>query len=126
MTYITIVLILVLTLSTTSNSEPNVNVCGSKSSCHECIQTKNCAWCMDPEFSESRCFEPGVSSLTKGCPENYTWNPKSNHHVTLQKALTPGDMGTNRRSDHSDSQTIVQVYPQRVELKLRISSYFCY
>jgi Integrin plexin domain len=38
------------------------NKCNSKNTCHDCIQTKDCSWCSDPEYDRpERCFN--VSGL---------------------------------------------------------------
>lgn len=50
--------------------------CDGKKTCHECIQSKGCAWCALPDFGE-RCFQQNTSSLTGTCPENYTFNPRN-------------------------------------------------
>lgn len=151
------------------------NPCVSKTNCHECIQAKSCAWCLDPEFGDKpRCFQPSLSSLTGGCPEEYTYNP-DNIEVLVHKAqLTRGGSAAtisgggsgqsiagessssqkesysrndysaeswnrqsqqkinqnSRKSGHhveygsyEESGRIIQIYPQRVSLKLRASMF---
>lgn len=176
--YTCAVLLLVLVLSNTVQSQfPEKllqNPCVSKTTCRDCIQTKSCAWCMQPEFGDKpRCFQPSLSSFTGGCPEEYTWNPDHEERLIIHKELTrasgSGRIGggaavsggsyeasSSRESygsssysgssysktsefsgshsskgvktstnygSYSESGKIVQIYPQRVGLKLRISTY---
>lgn len=142
------------------------NPCVSKTTCHDCIQTKSCAWCMQPDFGDKpRCFQPSLTAFTGGCPEEYTWNPDyefsmyEHEQLTIARgaAVTGGgsavsgvsisessSSGSSYRehieqsaggSSHysgsgasfgssSASGKIVQMYPQRVGLKLRISKWF--
>lgn len=149
------------------------NPCVSKTTCRDCIQTKSCAWCLQPNFGDKpRCFQPSQSSLTGGCPEEYTWNPDHEEVLTSkveltraggligQSAATQSIAGGSYQSSssrenysskniysenynrqresssnfksrgssqntaygsYSESGKIVQIYPQRVALKLRIS-----
>ncbi|XP_055305267.1 integrin beta-PS isoform X2 [Sitodiplosis mosellana] len=148
------------------------NPCVSKTNCHECIQAKSCAWCMHPDFGDKpRCFQPSLSPLTGGCPEEYTYDPDNIEILNETRQLTRGGSAaaisggsgqsiaggyssssqseSYNRKDYSqeswDRQTqqsanynskksghhveygsfeegkIVQIYPQRVSLKLRIN-----
>lgn len=143
------------------------NPCVSKTTCHDCIQTKNCAWCMQPDFGDKpRCFQPSLTAFTGGCPEEYTWNPDYEFSMYQHEQLTRAkgaaasgggstvaggsisetasagssysehneassgsydhygsSSGGSRYSGSSSSSSgkIVQIYPQRVGLKLRIS-----
>lgn len=132
------------------------NPCVSKVSCRECIQTKSCAWCLQPDFGDKpRCFQPSLSSFTGGCPEQYTWNPDHEERLLIREELTragsssaaagaayggsssygsssssgsfssSSSSGSSSSSHHhfgsASGQKIVQIYPQRVGLKLRIS-----
>lgn len=133
------------------------NPCVSKSTCRDCIQTKSCAWCLEPDFGDRpRCFQPSLASITGSCPEQYTWNPDHEEQIVIKEELTRAGKsagggvhasgsaysasssssssssysgstvfgGSSRGSSHgsaSSSGKIVQVYPQRVGLKLRIS-----
>lgn len=141
------------------------NPCVSKTSCHDCIQTKNCAWCMQPDFGEKpRCFQPSMTAFIGGCPVEYTWNPDyefttyESEQLTRTKGgmeagggqmMSGGSIEETKTSgswyhEHSESSggsyhhssssssggsrysgsssgKIVQIYPQRVGLKLRIS-----
>lgn len=130
------------------------NPCVSKINCHECIQTRGCAWCMDPDFGDKpRCFQPSSVSLIGGCKEEYTHNPDNEQQLLISEQLTRAGMltasgagmaaGSAHGSAHahgsasasgswgaSGHQSIVQISPQRVGLKLRISTsgfiYFSY
>lgn len=149
------------------------NPCVSKQNCHECIQAKSCAWCLQPDFGDKpRCFQPSLSPLTGGCPEEYTYNPDNVETLVKKVQLTRGGNAAaisggsgqssaggyysssqnesysrndysqenwdvqrqqrinqnSRKSGHrvdygsyDESGKIVQIYPQRVQLKLRIS-----
>lgn len=134
------------------------NPCVSKTTCRDCIQTKSCAWCMEPDFGDrSRCFQPSVASITGSCPEQYTWNPDHEERILIREELTragksaaggsasgvhisssgeysasgssssSGTFSSSSRGSASGSRSssgkIVQIYPQRVGLKLRISKY---
>ncbi|XP_050330333.1 integrin beta-PS-like isoform X1 [Bactrocera neohumeralis] len=62
--------------------------CVNKASCHDCIQTQNCAWCMEPDFIDlPRCFK---NSLQNYCKEEYTWNPFTEQKFTINRELTRG------------------------------------
>lgn len=149
------------------------NPCVSKTTCRDCIQTKSCAWCLQPDFGDKpRCFQPSLSSFAGGCAEEYTWNPDHEEHLLVREELTRAgsaaasggaqqsiaggsyEASSSRQSysgssfessqyskqretsasssrkgysqntqygSYSESGKIVQIYPQRVALKLRIS-----
>lgn len=135
------------------------NPCVNKRTCHECIQTQSCAWCMQPDHGDKpRCFQHSYSNI---CPEEYIWNPDTEQKFLLNRELTRADqqiMGggaggqmsygssymsnssysSSMKSSYSSSYSasssargfsgassreIVQISPQRVGLKLRISMY---
>lgn len=129
------------------------NPCVSKTTCRECIQTRSCAWCLQPDFGDKpRCFQPSLVSFSGGCSEEYTWNPDNEQLLILHESLTrkgsggvKGSMsaegsysgqahGHAAGSAHASgsasgaawgagkSESIVQISPQRVGLKLRISN----
>ncbi|KAM8718425.1 hypothetical protein ACLKA7_001609 [Drosophila subpalustris] len=63
------------------------NPCMNKFTCHECIQTQNCGWCMKPDYGDRpRCFlhtpKPEV------CPESFIWNPDTSERILINKDLT--------------------------------------
>ncbi|KOC60198.1 Integrin beta-PS [Habropoda laboriosa] len=127
-----------------------MNPCISKQTCHECIQTPHCAWCAAPKFSEKRCFLPNINTkIFATCPAEYTWNPDNVFSMIRHRNLTKGGYASggsnsyeysytnssmfssssqsNRESSSSSSsasnrrQEAVQIWPQEVNLKLRIN-----
>lgn len=90
------VLVSTLVLITIINAQlPDQNIlqnpCVSKSTCRECIETKSCAWCMQPtdDYGDKpRCFQPSLTSLTQTCPEEYTWNPDNEQRIVINRQLT--------------------------------------
>lgn len=133
------------------------NPCVNKRTCHECIQTQSCAWCMQPDHGDKpRCFQHSYSNI---CPEEYIWNPDTEQKFVLNRELTRAESigggfggqmsyGSSYMSNSSysssmksaysssysassssrgyagaSSREIVQISPQRVGLKLRISMY---
>lgn len=133
--------------------------CVNKASCHECIQTQNCAWCMQPDLGDlPRCFKNTIQNY---CKEEFTWNPHTEQKFTINRELTRGgnasaaagygygysgsyESGSSYSSSSSSSSSsyagaygsaasagaaassgeIVQISPQRVSLKLRISKFY--
>ena len=134
------------------------NPCVNKRSCHDCIQTASCAWCMQPDHGDKpRCFQHSYSNI---CPEEYIWNPDTqltylqNYNLTRTTKKSAGgaaggqlssggayEAGSSYSGSSSSSASgyygssssssssgyaasfgnIVQIRPQRVGLKLRIS-----
>lgn len=148
--------------------------CNGKKTCHECIQTKGCSWCAQPDFGE-RCFQSNTSPLTGSCAEEFTFSPINEQQIKKALELTrhvatyeshggggqyeegqyqeynskghysksgseqesyreTGHIGvsnSHRQTSQSvnygsyeESGKIVQIYPQRVGLKLRISMFY--
>lgn len=142
------------------------NPCVSKATCHDCIQTKSCAWCLQPQADYGdlpRCFQPSYGVGDSRCPEEYTYNPDNEMIPLLNMELTRRVSGaaaegggamaggysasgysssgssyqaSSSSSSHYGSSSssgstygfgaaasggIVQISPQRVKLKLRIS-----
>ncbi|XP_037807602.1 integrin beta-PS-like isoform X2 [Lucilia sericata] len=92
------------------------NLCRNKRTCHECIQTKNCAWCLLPDNgNKSRCFPSYFKSY---CAKDFIWNPTTKQNFTSNRKLT---LGGYARSGEVIIEDIVQIRPQRVSLKLRIN-----
>lgn len=110
------------------------NLCVSKTTCRDCIQTKSCAWCKEEGFGEKqRCFQPSSTPFST-CKEADTWNPdheinlKANDELTKARSLSVDKFASvnksessNNRGSESAQERIVQISPQRVGLKLRIS-----
>ncbi|KAK0178527.1 hypothetical protein PV327_007409 [Microctonus hyperodae] len=121
-----------------------MNPCISKQTCHECIQTPHCAWCAAPNFNEKRCFLPNINTkIFATCPEEYTWNPDNVFSMVRYRNLTKGGyIGANGNNSGNLSSSLstsessawntnsfssvgrqeaVQIWPQEVNLKLRIN-----
>lgn len=95
------------------------NSCAEQKNCHDCIETKSCAWCLLPDFGDQpRCFQLSLTHLTGGCPENYTYNPDNEALVEKNQDLTQGGSASINSGGN-----IVQIKPQKVQLKLRISMF---
>ncbi|KPI91428.1 Integrin beta-PS [Papilio xuthus] len=125
------------------------NSCSSKTICSDCIRTAFCAWCFAPEFNGPRCFNPAVEGGTGGCDEAYIFNPDNQRTLDpmFNKELTRarGRIGAGMESSfyeesYSSSSTsmkggsgymagggaafgenLVQIKPQRVNMKLRMT-----
>lgn len=148
----------------------NVIQCSGKKTCSECIQTRGCAWCAQPDFN-NRCFQNNTSPLTGSCQEPYIFSPSNDLKIIQAQELTRrvesigGGGGGGYEEDlyqqhqskgshyhggyeqelhtqskqtqysgshrqvsesvkygyHEESGRIVQIYPQVVDLKLRLS-----
>ncbi|XP_002057277.3 integrin beta-PS isoform X1 [Drosophila virilis] len=63
------------------------NPCVNKVTCHECIQTQNCGWCMKPDYGDRpRCFLH--TPKAEVCPEQFIWNPDTSERILINKDLT--------------------------------------
>ncbi|KAK9739114.1 Integrin beta epidermal growth factor like domain 1 [Popillia japonica] len=126
-----------------------LNPCVSKGTCHDCIQTPSCAWCFSPGFDRARCFQPSSPNPQSViCPEEYIYNPDNIQQILKQNKLSETSASSSYQSSssssyqhsqffnsssstHSSSSSqsgssygygqseIVQISPQRVNLKLR-------
>ncbi|XP_012282811.1 integrin beta-PS [Orussus abietinus] len=144
--WITALMAVMLTITIKANYPPperltGMNPCISKQTCHECIQTPHCAWCAAPKFSEKRCFLPNINTkIFATCEEKYTWNPDNVFSMLRHRDLTKGGYGNRGSGGYSSSsssssassssstqiksggrQEAVQIWPQEVNLKLRIN-----
>lgn len=90
-------------------AELHENVCSYKTTCASCIQTPKCAWCMQT------CFQ---SDQEAPCAEEFVFNPNNAQSLIRNLPLSRGD-----RSGNSGSSA-VQIKPQHVQLKLRVSKFF--
>lgn len=151
--------------------------CNGKKTCHECIQTKGCAWCAQPDFGE-RCFQNNTSPLTGSCAEPFIFSPINEQQIKKALVLTSLRNGSRVNESHGgggqyeegqyqvnsnkgyhsrsgfeqessrqtghigvsdshfqtsqsvsyesyeESGKIVQIFPQRIGLKLRISMFY--
>lgn len=174
--YLCAVLLVAITskLVQSASYESTASSCASKQNCHECIQTKSCSWCLQPDYGDKpRCFQPSHDKSINNCAEEYTWDPDNEQRLVIAEELTRGGIAqssgggqsiaggsyeassskgsssssgstfesyskqtqtsasqssrkTSSRTSYgsvSSSGRIVQIYPQRVNLKLRISTY---
>lgn len=172
--YLCAVLLVAITsnLVQSASYESTASSCASKQNCHECIQTKSCSWCLQPDYGDKpRCFQPSHDKSINNCDEEYTWDPDNEQRLVIFEELTRGAIAqssggqsiaggsfeaasskgsssssgstfesyskqtqtsasqSSRKSSSrtsygsvSSSGKIVQIYPQRVNLKLRIST----
>lgn len=124
------------------------NPCIDKMTCQDCMQTKSCAWCLQPDFGDkSRCFQPNLSPLVDNCPQEYIYNPDNVEMLNETVPLTRGSSATGGSSESSTKEfpwssqnenefpwteqnenknKIVQIYPQSVKLQLRISMFYAH
>ncbi|XP_021913854.1 integrin beta-PS isoform X1 [Zootermopsis nevadensis] len=112
--------------------------CAPKTTCHECIQTPTCAWCSEPwdmtdrqYLERKRCFLPSINvDQHFQCSAAFIVNPSNNYTLLQYNALTNASasrktsLSSYNRTTSSHSHEAVQIYPQRVSLKLRINEAF--
>lgn len=113
-----IFLVLILPLFLTLVTGQSISSCTNQNTCNECIQTKGCFWCLKLTFGfedSPRCLS--TDSMNGSCERNFIENPINEHNITMRKPLT--------QRWPTKGQEIVQIYPQRMSLKLRISK-FCF
>lgn len=110
------VIFLIISSGVIEAQSQNVTVhhsCNTKTKCSDCIQSPYCAWCLQTNYDKGpRCYH---NTQTTECKENYY--PENNEKIIKKLPLT------KTKSSSSDPSTpdIVQISPQRVSLKLRIS-----
>ncbi|XP_046882289.1 integrin beta-7 isoform X2 [Hypomesus transpacificus] len=92
---------------------PGVHGCVPQQNCSECMKSPGCAWCKHKDFlkagesSERRC-DTAQSLITRGCEKVDLMNPLPDYtHLKNQKLS-------------SDMDTVVQLSPQNLHVKLRI------
>lgn len=125
-------LALTLTLSPSHGQEQNngdfqlQRACNIKTTCHECIQTRGCAWCLDPNFGDKpRCILPTYKTpLNEGCSEEYQYKPANEFHALISKTLTRGGgavslsggdgiiSGVNIEESQSGSHSVKETYEE--------------
>lgn len=124
MVKICVVLLLVARIirSQLSDELNEENSCDRKVTCSECIQTKNCAWCMAPSMGgNARCHDPSMDS--RYCEEEHFWHPDNEQRVLSMRELSrPG----SAEAIDENQQSPVQISPQHFALKLRISEWKSY
>lgn len=112
--------------------------CASKETCSSCIQTPKCAWCAQDDFGDRpRCFQPDLKPATS-CDEAFVVDPGNEMALLSSNALSRGSgmySESSHQSEHSSSSRgssskggsssasggVVQISPQHVKLKLRVS-----
>ncbi|MFH4974429.1 hypothetical protein AB6A40_001138 [Gnathostoma spinigerum] len=84
----------------------------AEKSCSACLkQHPSCSWCMDPHMTSSfRC--DSRTELEGKCGANFIFSPKGEVQLAPQYNLPLG-------SKQSDGSTVIQIDPQRVEVKIR-------
>lgn len=85
-----------------------IDLCNSKMSCRDCIQIQNCAWCLESNYSHPRCYNEQKTEC-----KNF-WYPVNSGEITEQ-------LPTTQKKSSDPLEKIVQISPQRVSIKLRIS-----
>lgn len=96
----------------------SIDSCTDQNTCNECIQTRGCAWCLKliSGLDDSpRCHS--MVSIDQICVKSFIENPRNASIVSENRKLTQGRA--------KPGEKIVQIYPQRMNLKLRISE-FCF
>ncbi|XP_073833072.1 position-specific antigen beta subunit myospheroid isoform X2 [Musca autumnalis] len=64
------------------------NPCVNKATCHECIQTLDCAWCSEPNHGDKpRCFLEYTNNF---CDPQYIQNPKTVQEILWMRELSRG------------------------------------
>lgn len=140
-------LLCVLSSFTTAQSSSQLT-CPGKTTCRECIQSNNCRWCTQANFTKPRCHGHDIGY----CPEEYTVDPSNEAIMLIDRELSRPIHGggsmmesgyeaemsgsshwSQSSSSHSSSSSsssgsmsasghnIVQIRPQRMQLKLRLS-----
>lgn len=124
--------------------------CVSKTTCGECLRTRGCAWCSQPNFGDKpRCFAASAAAnvrcdavvnplnemmlvenrkLTKessgsAAAGGYAEGSSSafEHHSASSSSGYSESSSSGSSSSSGYSKSVVQISPQRVNLKLRIS-----
>lgn len=72
-----------------SENVPTLNSCLSKGTCHDCIQTQGCVWCMYPDFgNKPRCFHPNFVQRNMDCPADQIFDPSNQMFILVAEELT--------------------------------------
>lgn len=145
-----LVLVCLASLGSTQVAEKltGQNPCSAKPTCSECIQTKSCAWCFEPNYAGDRCFQPSLVPFNARCPEQFTYDPdnyvfnKDSRELTRVRGgagMAKGGASMSSSSSGSVSSSssgsssmsgsasgaadaqIVQISPQKIDLHLRIN-----
>lgn len=107
--------------------------CSGLQNCSACIRTHSCSWCSEPGIDlNKRCYQ--MNNIN--CPAAFIVNPDTSYEKTKSEALSKGrgsgsiiktetittstSNSSLTTSSSSSSSRIVQIFPQRAKLKLRI------
>lgn len=107
-------LIFLLSLSLSLVTGQSINSCTNQNTCNECIQTKGCSWCLkliSGSDDSPKCLSN--DSINGLCDRNFIENPRNSPKILEFKQLTQGGAQAGEK--------IVQIRPQKMSLKLRIS-----
>lgn len=111
-------------ISAQVNESTVIDPCTSRATCRECMQTRTCVWCAEPNRGPSRCYEPSLSFNNQNCDPDYVLNQKTKEYRDF-----PGIQELTRAADRIETTTgsstpeIVQIYPQKTELFLRVGEW---
>lgn len=113
------IICLIYVHSTCSQQTAKSYSCKNKDRCYKCIQTAGCAWCKDEgKDIETRCFNPITDvDSRKSCEDIY--DPETEFLMIRNESLT----ASTDRPIGSVEKNIIQLYPQEVDLKMRISEF---
>lgn len=85
-------------------------LCVAKTTCGDCIRTKECSWCNVPgNFSEDRC-NTMYKLQEMGCPSMHLYSPQTSLELEEDEELS------NKTDENMDP---IQLKPQRVSIRVR-------
>lgn len=111
--------LLLISLFFTGIVAQSTNPCVDQNTCSKCIQTKGCAWCLELLSGEAdavRCHPK--DSIKKLCSNSQIEDPLNAFTITKERTLT--------QQKAKSGEEIVQIFPQRMNLKLRISEFWSF
>ncbi|XP_033214919.1 integrin beta-PS-like [Belonocnema kinseyi] len=118
-----------------ANSPGGTNNCISRQTCHECIQTEFCGWCMKPDLNEPRCFYAPGTDVSKFCSKQDVFYPDNEFSIVQSQSLSSESEYWQSTITETESQSSrfnatccgagkndpVQIAPQEVNIKVRIN-----
>ncbi|CAL4073744.1 unnamed protein product, partial [Meganyctiphanes norvegica] len=111
--------VLLLSLISLQLIHAQVSVCGTKTSCGDCIQVPDCKWCSKLKTNASttskvQCFasSKNLSDICFSETSEYVENPEQTEDIIQDQPLTETE-------NIDDSRRPIQLKPQEVNLKLR-------
>lgn len=85
-------------------------LCVTKTTCGDCIRTKECSWCNLPgNFSDDRC-NTMFKLQEMGCPSMHLYSPQTTFDLEEDEDLS------NKTDENMDP---IQLKPQRVSIRVR-------